>query len=191
MNKLRIRLLAAGTVASIGLFASACGGGSTPGVASLGSTTTTAPATAQSTRSAGTKSADAVKFAKCMHTHGVKNFPEGSGPVKIGPTSGIDPNSPTFQAASKACQSLLPKPSPAQVRKAEQNALEFSKCMRAHGVPDFPDPKFSTGGGGISISLGGGSLNPTSPAFQAAQRACGKYMHLPKGAHPNAVRAAP
>lgn len=47
-------------------------------------------------------------------------------------------------------------------------ALEFAKCMRAHGVSDFPDPS----GGGIQIS-------PTlaqSPAFQTAQKACSSYL---------------
>jgi hypothetical protein len=42
--------------------------------------------------------------------------------------------------------------------------------MRAHGVPDFPDP---SPGGGLSISLNaGGDLNPNSPAFQAAAKLC-------------------
>jgi hypothetical protein len=183
MHKLAARLLTAAVLGSIGLLASACGGGSTPGVASIGTTTTTAAATSQGTSSGGTNRADEVKFSKCMRSHGVKAFPEGNGPIKISPSSGIDPNSPTFQAASKACRSLLPKPSAAQVRQAQQNALKFSKCMRSHGVPNFPDPKFT--GGGISIRIGGNTgsgLNPNSPAFQAAQSACGKYMHLPKGA---------
>ncbi|MGO9179419.1 MAG: hypothetical protein ACLQHS_09130, partial [Candidatus Limnocylindrales bacterium] len=42
--------------------------------------------------------------------------------------------------------------------------------MRAHGVPNFPDPKFS--GGGISMNLNGSGIDPNSPTFQAAQQAC-------------------
>jgi len=41
--------------------------------------------------------------------------------------------------------------------------LAFAKCMRAHGVPDFPDPD------GQSGQLGPGSgIDPTSAAFQTA-----------------------
>jgi hypothetical protein len=41
--------------------------------------------------------------------------------------------------------------------------------MRAHGVRDFPDPDSN---GEFDLS-GGGDLNPTDPAFQAAAQACG------------------
>ncbi len=52
-------------------------------------------------------------------------------------------------------------------------ALEYSQCMRSHGVADFPDPNSS---GDISISAGPGSdLNPNNPTFEAAQQACQKY----------------
>jgi len=48
--------------------------------------------------------------------------------------------------------------------------VRFSACMRAHGVPNFPDPSGS--GGGINIGSGSG-INPAAPAFQAAQKVCG------------------
>jgi hypothetical protein len=41
--------------------------------------------------------------------------------------------------------------------------------MRANGIPDFPDPS----GGGLSIQRGG-DLDPSNPAFQRAQKLCGK-----------------
>jgi hypothetical protein len=40
--------------------------------------------------------------------------------------------------------------------------------MRAHGVPNFPDPA----GGGITLS----AINTQSPAFHAAQNACQKLL---------------
>ncbi|MGH2833584.1 MAG: hypothetical protein ACRDK2_12495 [Solirubrobacteraceae bacterium] len=56
----------------------------------------------------------ALKFSQCMRSHGVPNFPDppaGSGPkIEIEKGSGIDPNSPQFQAAQKTCQSNLPRP---------------------------------------------------------------------------------
>lgn len=45
--------------------------------------------------------------------------------------------------------------------------------MRAHGVPNFPDPLSS--GGGIRFNVGSG-MNPRSPAFQSAQNACAKLL---------------
>jgi hypothetical protein len=50
------------------------------------------------------------------------------------------------------------------------SALEFANCMRAHGVPSFPDPS----GGGGRVDLAGTGINPQSPAFMAARRACAK-----------------
>lgn len=56
-------------------------------------------------------------------------------------------------------------------------ALEFSRCMRSHGLPDFPDPRTHGGGIGIHIRANGKSdLNPNSPQFQAAQKACQSIM---------------
>ena len=51
-------------------------------------------------------------------------------------------------------------------------ALKFSQCMRANGVPNFPDPG---AGGGIQIPIGS-ALKPQSPAFQAAQQKCRKLL---------------
>jgi len=51
-------------------------------------------------------------------------------------------------------------------------ALQYAVCMRAQGVPDFPDPNSRAE---ISLSDQPGSdVNPSSPAFQAAQRSCAR-----------------
>jgi hypothetical protein len=47
--------------------------------------------------------------------------------------------------------------------------LAFAKCMRANGVPNFPDP--SSGHGAIFSTAG---INPSSPAFKAARAKCQK-----------------
>ena len=60
--------------------------------------------------------AAALKFAACMRSHGVRNFPDppppSSGPQTQsgGGSQGahFDPNSPAFQAANSACKSLAP-----------------------------------------------------------------------------------
>lgn len=46
-------------------------------------------------------------------------------------------------------------------------ALAYAECIRAHGVPGFPDP---SGRGGLVIP---NDINPQSPAFVSAQQACG------------------
>jgi hypothetical protein len=186
-------------LAAVSLLFAGCGGGSgSPQVANLGSTPTSQTGNGSGgggpqAGSAGGGSGGGVhltlqvgagkaelarKFSACMRKHGVTNFPDPSsgGGISIGPSSGIDPQSPTFQAAQQACQKLLPnggRPSPQQLAKAQQQMLKFSACMRAHGVKDFPDPTFSGGGIQLKVRVGsGGDLNPNSPTFQAAQRAC-------------------
>jgi hypothetical protein len=55
--------------------------------------------------------------------------------------------------------------------------LAYSECMRANGVPGFPDPK---PGGGIDLSNAPG-VNPAAPAFRAAQSKCQKLIGSPPG----------
>ncbi len=80
-------------------------------------------------------------------------------------------------------------PSPAQQAQMQAQALKFSACMRSHGVPSFPDPQFSGGHVGIRIQGGPGTgLDPRSPIFQAAQKACSAEVpgFGPKAAAPGA-----
>ncbi|HEV3322702.1 MAG TPA: hypothetical protein VG147_11025 [Solirubrobacteraceae bacterium] len=143
-----------------------------------------------------------VAFAQCMRSHGVSDFPEPTegkliirGGGGAGPNRGLNPGSPQFRSAMKACHSLAPAPkiSPQQTAAMQAQALKFSECMRSHGVPNFPDPKFE--GGGVRMRIGGGpgGVNPQSPQFQAAQKACQGDFPGPGGPKggPGAVRAAP
>ena len=61
--------------------------------------------------------------------------------------------------------------------------LAYARCMRAHGVPNFPDPQTSGGGvgqsAGIGIDLGG--INVNSPQFRSANHACQSLMAHAKG----------
>lgn len=50
--------------------------------------------------------------------------------------------------------------------------LAFAECMRANGVPTFPDP---TPGGGPRFVIPAGS-DPAAPAFRAAQAKCHKLL---------------
>lgn len=175
------------------------GGGGSPGVASIASSMTAGSTTTSSTTTQGAGSggkafggapgsgnghfsmamntgsaALGAKFSACMRKHGVENFPDpnGQGVIQISSGTGIDPSSPTFQSAQSTCQKLLPnggRPTPQQQAQMQQKMLAFSKCMRAHGIKDFPDPT----NGGLRLRGGPGSdLNPNDAQFQAAQQAC-------------------
>jgi hypothetical protein len=110
-----------------------------------------------------------------MRSHGVPNFPD---PVLTPSggygyrTTGIDPGAAAFQGALQACKDL---PSPwhptgQQLSPAQQQAwLSWAKCIRAHGVPNFPDPTFS----GRAVQIPGVS---SSPQLQSAMDACKSQM---------------
>ena len=174
----------AGAFASIAMVASACSGGGSPSsVAHLGRSappSTTTPAAA----SRGSKSIEqgyqaALSFAQCMRTHGVPAFTDpvivNSHTVEVG--KGGDPSSPKYESANAACEHLLPNggsgPAPIQLQQALAKDIKFAKCMRSHGLPNFPDPKETSGG--ITFGNGNGPLpgvEKGSPQFRAAQRAC-------------------
>jgi hypothetical protein len=188
------------------LVAAACSSGAaSPGVASLATSATSADHGGSSSDPSGAatsgapggsggqssgvmitggsgSSSNGLAFSQCMRSHGVPSFPDpnSQGQISFGSSNGINPQSPKFQSAQQACQKLLPnggKPTPAQQAQALAAGLKMSQCMRAHGITDFPDP--STKGGGISIKINGGpgsDLNPQSPLFQSAQKACAKDL---------------
>ena len=113
-----------------------------------------------------------------MRSHGVPNFPDPvttpSGSYGFR-TQGIDPKSPVVQAAGEACRAQAPegwggggKPlTPAQ----QQQWLDWAKCVRTHGAPDFPDPTFGDGGT-VGITQSGEG----SPQVQSAMDACKSKM---------------
>jgi hypothetical protein len=152
----------AAAVTATALLAAACGGGDPPA-------TSKRQATYQ----------DMIAYAQCMRTHGEPGFPDPK------PNGGffIDGqkdhlNHALMNSADKACQHLLPKMTPmtpAQQRQATAQALRFVACMRAHGLPNMPDPVVNAQG--IQLRLGSGhSPRPSSQVLQAAQQACQKLL---------------
>jgi hypothetical protein len=110
----------------------------------------------------------------------VPNFPDlsGNGMLIQGnaqtiSVNGVSINAPAFLAARANCQKYLPSTHTSPAQSAQrQRGLEFARCMRSHGVPNFPDPKvISSSGGSQRVYLSG--INPQSPAFQASAEACG------------------
>jgi hypothetical protein len=163
----RAGVISAGLVA-LGLSVAACSSGSTSsGVASVGSSS----AAGQSSSHVSGKPST-LAYAKCMQSHGIKNFPEpnSSGQLVLTPGESLpDTSSPQFQVAAKACVSLRPAGvSPAQQAQQLDKDIAYAKCMRSHGVTNFPDPDPSTGD---SFDLQGIDVN--SSQVQSADKACG------------------
>ncbi|HEY2161189.1 MAG TPA: hypothetical protein VGH24_07785 [Solirubrobacteraceae bacterium] len=141
-----------------------------------------------SSNSAAARLGQPVVFAKCMRAHGVPNFPDpgsnGSGGMVIQAragtpqnvtVNGVSVNAPAFRSAMQTCRSKLPGGGTPPPLSASRKAaiLKFAQCMRAHGLTNFPDPAFQADGRiGLTVGAKNG-LDPSSPAFQRAQAACG------------------
>lgn len=130
------------------------------------------------------------EWATCMRSHG---YPTLADPtldasevihitIPSGTTAGVaqtyqkssayGPCNPYLTAASTALRGgqRLQKPDPAKV-------VKFSQCMRANGIPDFPDPS----GSGLQVRYSPGSdLNPKNPIFQNAQKKCANQVGEPQ-----------
>lgn len=58
-------------------------------------------------------------------------------------------------------------------------AYKYSRCMRQHGVSDFPDPKVKTSGNSVQVAIRVTPGLTGSPRFKSAQTACGAIMGGP------------
>jgi hypothetical protein len=159
-------------VVGASLLLAACGGGS--GSTNVGATT-----------ESPNSSSSPVGLSRCMRAHGLTNFPDPSaGPGGEGfngiirgadgglIVDGITFSGPAADAAQKACARFLEPsgPPPQPTRRQKERALAFARCMRAHGVPSFPDPNFTAAAGKATSPT---AVDPNSPAFKHAAEACG------------------
>jgi hypothetical protein len=181
----RPRLLSRIATAGLALLAVACGGSSGSDVAQLGSTAARSDPAAASAQGNGP-----LEFSHCMRAHGVTKFPDpaSGGAIPKLSLAQLGVSSSRFQGAQRACRHLLPNggsgSTSAQQRYVRALALRFSPCMRAHGVPNFPDPD-STGRIPDPESLG---IDQGSPKFEAANQACRKWRppYMPSNSAYNA-----
>lgn len=83
-----------------------------------------------------------------------------------------------------ACGGSSPSSSNPTSKSRVSAGLKMAQCVRAHGVPHFPDPgsgpsqvqaSSSSGGGGPSVSVDGVQLNVNPQKLQQAMSACQKY----------------
>jgi len=128
---------------------------------------------AEPTASAPAPADAALTYSQCMREHGLTEFPdadaEGRIKLKLGT---IDPDAAVFRSAGDACRHLAPEgwgdaaasPGDAEVM------LEFARCLRANGVPEYPDPDPNAG---LQIRIGPGSaLDPNDPKVKTALESC-------------------
>jgi hypothetical protein len=149
----------AAAVAGTALLTAACGGGSSPAVAG------------------STAYQKAVAFAQCMRSHGEPGWPDpnSQGNFLINGRKDHLNGGPQMQSANKACQHLDPNTpmTPAQQRQAANQALKFVACMRAHGLPNMPDPVVNANGVEMHMPAG---VRPGAAQLKAAQLACRSLM---------------
>jgi hypothetical protein len=132
-----------------------------------------------------------LAYSRCMRSHGEPSFPDpnAQGQVKDQLTaSGINVNSSQFRAADAACKRLLPSgstgPTQAEVQQLWSEFRSFARCMRRHGVPNFPDPQpRSATDPRPTFAFGPQSpINPNSPQIKRARPDCSSLV---KTANPN------
>lgn len=143
-------------LAGIGLLATACG---------VGGHHERAPG-GRSTQSAYQQ---ALAFSQCMRSHGDPAWPDPGGDGAFPNDNGsLDKSSPQFKKASAACKNLQPGgPSQADFQRGYKQLLKYSACMRANGMPKFPDPVLEDHGVGIK-----GDIDMHSPQYKKAHQAC-------------------
>ncbi len=106
-----------------------------------------------------------VAFAACLNGHGVEVSVARTGGLVWEAAPGVPgPRSPLALTAERDCKALVPTdfgqpPSAAQNAENLALMLRLAICMRAHGVPNFPDPTSR----GLAFSPSSG-INPNSPA---------------------------
>jgi outer membrane murein-binding lipoprotein Lpp len=202
--------IAAAVVCGV-LVTAGCGSASKPSSVSTSATTSrsvsrsattssSAGASVAGSRRAGKRSPPAyarsqLDAAACIRSHGVPNFPDptfGAGGIQVNLTTPAGMlTSPGFFLAEKECAKLglvLAGYAPVSTATAAEmsQALTIARCMRAHGVPNWPDPRktlpSNLNGYGVQSAVPGppggpvfvipNSIDVESPAVKQAATLC-------------------
>jgi hypothetical protein len=126
-----------------------------------------------------------LAYAQCVRSHGVPNFPDpqpGAVHEKIPSAQQLGVGSSQLGAAQSACQHLLPVGADDQFPAAEVPLLlsgmrRFSQCMRAHGVPNWPDPSVDSQGRPI-FNLSGHGFSRQQAHARSLNTKMGECGHL-------------
>lgn len=173
--------------ASIGLalvvaaLLAACGSSSLPGVASVGpSSSTTVPAgiSGNSGKPPSPRQLRALTaYAACVRKHGLPKFPNP--PYGNGELAELGFSKVQLSGAEKSCHTDALAagvvPNQAAIQQRLSQTLAIARCMRTHGVPNFPDPNSS---GQFPAQAG---LDIGSPGYTTAAKQCGAPYGAPHG----------
>ena len=162
------RYLIGAGVAALALLAAGCGGSNhSPGVATVGSHTTTVQTAPNAS----------VAFARCMRSHGIPNWPdpEPGGVFDKAKLRALGVNVTRMRALEDGpCKPPVIGAPPEGITAADQvDYLTGATCMRHHGVPNFPDPVFQNGNVKFNIPPG---IDKNSPTVQHAISICQKLI---------------
>lgn len=188
--------------AALAVLASACGGASSDGVATLDEASVALVEDIEDAASGISDEEALLAFSQCMRENGVENFQDpvvdadgsvgfgfgrgGGGGQDGGPFGGVDQEivQAAFQACSDNLEGLAFGPGGGDFDQGEfqDTFIEFTACLRENGL-EVDDPDFSNfgpgqgGGGGDGPGGGGGGLfggqfDPDDPEVQAALEAC-------------------
>jgi hypothetical protein len=138
---------------------------------------------AATTTTSGQQNAAAVwrELVRCARANGMPNLPDpqidSNGRANF-PNGTPEPTA----SARRACQSIYDRLPPSARGDEErpqadmQALLRYARCMREHGVADFPDPDAEG-----NFRAQAGSTNPKTPVFQRAMQACRQLDPYQKG----------
>jgi len=162
----RISIVAA---AAVSLLVAACGGSSPHG-------------TPSASHAGGPPSPQVqhqiVRFADCMRSNGVPNFPDPTTDPHAFKQAFIT-QSPAFHSAATHCQYLMPNSgqteSAAQTHAHTVALLAFAHCLHSHGFPNFPDP--SSSGQVTHEMIASAGINLQQPAVIQAADSCLSVTH--------------
>ena len=129
-----------------------------------------------------------------MRSHGVPNYPDPDSGGQLPKTGAqlLGVSASQYQAAQQACRHMLPAGGsfqqqehqcmqnsdcpPALVQQMMTADLKLARCMRSHGVPNFPDPTNGGSGGPVFNITKAGISDAASHAqhFIAKLNQCGR-----------------
>ena len=127
---------------------------------------------------------DAVRFADCMRSSGVSNFPDPeSSPREFKFALALTPPTPRPRHSSvRTRPAITCCRAPADRARARHRAgaqiaadLAFARCLRSHGFPSFPDP--SSTGQLTHEMVASAGINLHQPAAVRAADTCVSVTH--------------
>jgi hypothetical protein len=138
----------------------------------------------------GSATTQLLAFAHCMRSNGVGGFPDpdSAGEFPKATLAQLAANSSEYQAASKTCAHLLPSgvggSTAAQDQEIANDEAKFAKCMRSHGVPNWPDPVLDQGR--LVFDPAGAGIDTTKPRISTTMQSCDRVFPASIGVPPGA-----